>query len=383
MNALLPLWWEESVSRIRAMVIKEWIEFRRDKVTFATIIIVPLIQLILFGFAINTNPRHLPTAVFMEEASDVARSILSAIKNTAYFSFTKIVTSEKELDDAITSGEVLFGIQIPFGFERALRRGEAPALFLAADATDPVASEAALSAVQGIGPYALAYDRGLPLMQANQKPLFEIRTHARYNPTAVTQLNIVPGLLGTILTMTLLIYTALSVTRERERGTMECLLSMPLRPLEIMIGKIVPYIFVGAIQAVIIIFAGHFIFRVPIEGSLFLLAIFSILFITANLAIGYTFSTLAMTQMQAFQMTFMFFLPNILLSGFMFPFKGMPNWAQSLGELLPLTHYTRIVRGILLKGAGFDTLYSDAIKLFLGTCVATLIAVLRFKKTLD
>src|SRR5579883_3462292 len=374
--------WHESLGRIRAMVIKEWIEFRRDRVTFATIIVIPLIQLTLFGFAINTNPRHLPTAVFMEESSDVARSILAAIKNTAYFSFKKIVTSEKEFDRLITSGEVQFGIQIPFGFDRALRRGESPPFLVAADATDPVASDTALSVVQGIVPYALAYDRGLPVGQKNQ-PLFEVRSHARYNPTAVTQLNIVPGLLGTILTMTLLVFTALSVTRERERGTMEGLLSLPLRPLEIMIGKIVPYIFVGAIQAVIIISTGHFLFHVPIVGSLLLLASFSILFITANLAIGYTFSTLAMTQMQAFQMSFMFFLPNILLSGFMFPFRGMPDWAQTLGEMLPLTHYIRIVRGILLKGAGLDALYYDGIALFLGTCVAACIAVLRFKKTLD
>ena len=280
----------------------------------------------------------------------------------------------------LASGKVLFGVEIPRGFERAVRRGDRPALLVAADATDPVASGSALGALQQLAQTALQNERALP---ETSKPLFEIRQHARYNPAAVTSLNIVPGLVGTILTMTMLIFTALSVTREIERGTMESLLAMPITPLEIMLGKIIPYIIVGFVQATLIVGTGVLLFGVPILGSIALLAALSTLFIAANLSIGYTFSTIAQNQLQAVQMSMMFFLPNILLSGFMFPFAGMPVWAQWIGEALPLTHYIRIVRAIMLKGAGIADLRYDTVALAILMVIAMTIAVTRFRRTLD
>jgi ABC-2 type transport system permease protein len=362
------------------MLIKEFIQLKRDRVSFAMIIMIPLIQLILFGYAINTNPRNLPTAVLLQEQSDLGRTILRALENTRYFKITHQVHDEAEFDQLLASGTVLFAIEIPRGFERAVRRGDTPAILVAADATDPVASGSALSALNGIVTSALRYDRALPDSPA---PLFELRTHARYNPAGDTSLNIVPGLVGTILTMTMLIFTALSVTREVERGTLESLLSMPITPVEIMLGKIIPYILVGFIQASLIIGLGVGLFGVPVLGSLLLLALLSTLFITTNLSIGYTFSTLAQNQLQAMQMSLMFFLPNILLSGFMFPFAGMPVWAQWIGEALPLTHYLRIVRSIMLKGSALSDLHYDALALSGLMLFAMTIAVTRFRRTLD
>jgi ABC-2 type transport system permease protein len=344
------------------------------------IVMIPLVQLLLFGYAINSNPRHLPTAVLLQEQSDLARSILKALENTQYFKVTHQLRDKAEFDQVLASGTVLFAIEIPAGFERAVRRGERPALLVAADATDPVAAGSALGALNGVLRTALQHDRSVPDSEAAP---FEIRSHARYNPAGDTSLNIVPGLVGTILTMTMLIFTALSVTREIERGTMESLLSMPITPIEIMLGKIVPYIIVGFVQAALIIGMGIGLFGVPLIGNLGLLAMLSTLFITTNLAVGYTFSTLAQNQLQAMQMSMMFFLPNILLSGFMFPFAGMPTWAQWFGEALPLTHYLRIVRAIMLKGATLPDLRYDTITLAGLMLVAMAIAVTRFRRTLD
>jgi ABC-2 type transport system permease protein len=366
--------------RSYAMTVKEFIQLKRDRVSFAMIIMIPLVQLLLFGYAINTNPRHLPTAVLLQENSDVGRSILRALENTQYFKVTHVVRTEREFDRLLANGSVLFAIEIPANFERDLRRGDRPAILVASDATDPVASGSAIAALNGVLQTALRYDHGIP---ETVLPPFEFRTHARYNPAAETSLNIVPGLVGTILTMTMLIFTALSVTREIERGTMESLLSMPITPVEIMLGKIVPYILVGFIQASLILSIGILLFGVPLLGSLSLLAALSTLFITANLAIGYTFSTLAQNQLQAMQMSLMFFLPNILLSGFMFPFAGMPVWAQLIGEALPLTHYLRIVRSIMLKGAAFPDLYYDTAMLAGLMLFAMAVAVTRFRRTLD
>jgi ABC-2 type transport system permease protein len=348
-------WW-----RSYAMMVKEFIQLRRDRVSFAMIVMLPVMQLVLFGFAINTTPRNLPTAVLLQEDSDLARSVLKALENTAYFRFTREVHSVAEFDDLLQSGKVLFGVEIPRGFERAVRRGDKPALLVAADATDPVAAGSALGALGAIVQTALEHD-----LHTGDPPSmpFEIRAHARYNPAASSRLNIVPGLVGTILTMTMLIFTALSVTREIERGTMENLLSMPIKPVEVMFGKIVPYVMVGFIQATLIVGIGVLLFGVPILGSLFTLALLSTLFITTNLAIGYTFSTIVQNQLQAMQLSMMFFLPSILLSGFMFPFAGMPVWAQYIGEGLPLTHYVRIVRAIMLKGATLQNLQYDTIAL--------------------
>jgi ABC-2 type transport system permease protein len=334
----------------------------------------------LFGYAINTTPRNLPTAVLLQESSDVGRSILAAIQNTKYFKVTRQLRDEAELDEALKSGQVLFAVEIPANFERALRRGDDPALLVAADATDPVATGPAIAALSQIVNTALAKDRGLP---DTGQPLFEIRAHERYNPAASTPLNIVPGLLGTILTLTMLIFTALSVTRETERGTMESLLAMPITPFEIMLGKIAPYVLVGFLQAALILAAGVAMFGVPIIGSLTVLAALTTLFIATNLAWGYTFSTLAQNQLQAVQMSMMFFLPNMLLSGFIFPFLGMPRWAQYIGEFLPLTHFIRIVRAIMLKGATLSQLQFDTLALAGLMALAMAIAVTRFRRTLD
>jgi ABC-2 type transport system permease protein len=366
--------------RTAAMLIKEFIQLRRDRVSFAMIIMIPLVQLMLFGYAINTNPRHLPTAVLLQEESDIGRSILKALENTEYFAVTHRVSNEAEFDRLLASGAVLFAIEIPANFERAVRRGDRPALLVAADATDPVAAGSAMAALGQLVTTALRHDRDIP----DAGPAaFEIRTHARYNPAGTTALNIVPGLVGTILTMTMLIFTALSVTREIERGTMESLLAMPITPIEIMLGKIVPYIMVGFVQAGLIIGIGIGLFGIPVLGNLALLAVLSTLFITTNLSIGYTFSTLAQNQLQAMQMSMMFFLPNILLSGFMFPFAGMPGWAQWVGEALPLTHYLRIVRSIMLKGATLADLQFDTLALGGLMLIAMTIAVRRFRRTLD
>jgi ABC-2 type transport system permease protein len=368
-------WW-----RSYAMLVKEFIQLRRDRVSFAMIVMIPVMQLVLFGFAINTTPRNLPTAVLLQEDSDLGRSILKAMENTAYFRFTHEVQSVAEFDDLLQSGKVLFGVEIPRGFERAVRRGDHPALLVAADATDPVAAGSALGTLNGIVQTALAHD-----LRAGDPPstAFEIRAHSRYNPAASSRLNIVPGLVGTILTMTMLIFTALSVTREIERGTMESLLSMPIRPVEVMFGKIIPYVIVGFVQATLIIGIGVLLFGVPILGSVLTLALLTTLFITTNLSIGYTFSTIVQNQLQAIQLSMMFFLPSILLSGFMFPFAGMPKWAQYLGECLPLTHFVRIVRAIMLKGATIQNLQYDTIALIALMVLAMTIAVTRFRRTLD
>lgn len=366
--------------RSYAMLVKEFIQLRRDRVSFAMIVMLPVMQLLLFGYAINTTPHNLPSAVLLQEDSDLARSILKALENTAYFRFLYEVHDVEEFDNLLKSGKVLFGVEIPRGFERAVRRGDRPALLVAADATDPIAASAAIGSLGMVVQTALKHD--LYIGDPPEMP-FEIRAHARYNPAAASSLNIVPGLVGTILTMTMLIFTALSVTREVERGTMESLLSMPIKPVEVMFGKIIPYVLVGFLQAFLIIGIGIFLFGVPILGNLFLLALLSTLFITTNLSIGYTISTVVQNQLQAMQMSLMFFLPSILLSGFMFPFAGMPAWAQYVGECLPLTHYLRIVRAIMLKGATMQNLRFDALALAALMLLAMTIAVTRFRRTLD
>lgn len=368
--------------RFWAMTIKEFIQMTRDRITLATMVMIPVMQLFLFGFAINTTPHNLPTAVLMRENTDLGRSILAALKNTDFFDIRQVLTRAEDMDRVLESGSALFVVEIPEGFERAVRRGENPALLVAADATDPVAASSALGALSGIISTALERDRHVTIAEAT-KPPFTIVQHRRYNPAGSSTLNIVPGLLGTILTMTLLIFTALSVTRELERGTMENLLSMPIKPVEIMLGKIAPYVIIGLAQAIIIIAAGYFVFRVPILGSPLALAAVTALFVVSNLSIGYTFSTVATNQLQAVQMAMMYFLPNILLSGFMFPFAGMPNWGQWIGEALPLTHYIRVVRAIMLKGASIEVLAYDTLALVVLTTIAMTIAVKRFRRTLD
>jgi len=370
--------------RMWAMIVKEFVQMRRDRMTFATMLFVPVLQLTLFGFAINTDPKHMPTAVLVRDEGPLTRAVLQAMKNTDYFDFREQVRSSDELDRLVRSGTVQFAIEIPANFERDVRRGDRPAILVIADATDPVATGTAISAVQGVIDTALRRElRGpdAPVMKA-QSP-FEITLQRRYNPEGITQYNIVPGLLGVVLTMTMMMFTALAVTREIERGTMESLLSMPIKPVEIMIGKIAPFVLVGFVQMTIILCAAHYVFDVPILGSVPLLITLSTLFAASNLAVGYTFSTVAQNQLQAVQMTFFFFLPNFLLSGFAFPFRGMPHWAQWIGEVLPLTHFIRIVRGIMLKGNGFADMRLDVVALAIFMFVAMALALFRFRRTLD
>jgi ABC-2 type transport system permease protein len=373
-----------SLGRIYATFVKELLQLRRDRITFATMIFIPLFQLFLFGYAINTDPKHLPTAVLIQDESAFARSFLAAMRVSDYFDIRASAASEAELDHLILSGKVQFGVQIPAHFGRDLIRGERPAVLVIADASDPVAAGGAVSALQGLSSSVFSRELTGPVADLAPKPLpYELRIHRRYNPAGETRLNIVPGLMGTILTLTMLIFTALSVTREVERGTMESLLAMPIRPVEIMLGKIAPYLAIGGLQAMLILLAARLLFGVPVIGSLTLLVMLTLLFILANLSVGYTFSTVATSQLQAMQMSFFFFLPSILLSGFMFPFRGMPGWAQGIGEILPLTHYLRIVRGIMLKGAGIVDLQADVLALGAFTLTAMAIAVARFRQTLD
>jgi ABC-2 type transport system permease protein len=373
-----------SVPRLWAIVVKEFIQMRRDRVTFGMMIGVPLIQLVLFGYAINADPKRLPTAVLMADYGPQGRTVLHAIRNSGYFEFTRELTSEQEGRDVLARGDVQFVVNIPQGFTRELLRGERPAILIEADATDPAATSNAIGSLRMVLTRALQHDLKGPLaFLAGREDPIELRVHAQYNPEAITQYNIVPGLMGVVITMTMVMITGLAITRERERGTMENLLSMPTRPFEVMVGKIIPYILVGYVQLGLILLAARVLFDVPMHGNLGLLLLVAFLFITANLAMGITFSTLAENQLQAVQLSFFFFLPSLLLSGFMFPFRGMPQWAQAVGELLPLTHFLRVVRGILLKGNGLHEIALQLWQIALFAVVALAVGIKRYLQTLD
>ncbi len=373
-----------SLARFFAVVGKEFVQMRRDRVTFAMMIGIPILQMVLFGFAINSDPKHLPTAVLSADHSVFSRTLVAAMQNSDYFKIVRHLDSEAQAAETIARGEVQFVVAIPWDFSRRLLRGERPALLLTADATDPAATSNAVSAFRVLAEAALArdLDGSLSHLRREAAPLAVI-VHPRYNPEGITQYNVVPGLMGVVLTMTLVIITALAITRERERGTMENLLSTPVRPLEVMVGKIIPYVVVGYIQVAVILLAARYLFQVPLSGSLPLLLCASLPFIAANLGVGVTFSTLARNQLQAVQMAFFFFLPSILLSGFMFPFRGMPRWAQLVGEVLPLTHYLRIVRGILLKGNGLVEIAPELWPIGLFLLVSLGVGVSRYRGTLE
>jgi ABC-2 type transport system permease protein len=372
-----------SFRRLFAILMKEFIQMRRDRMTFALMIGVPVMQLLLFGFAINTDPRHLPTAVHIADDSIYARSIEAALKNSEYFDIVAVARTPQEAERMLDEGEVAFAITIPVNFARDLVRGESPQLLIQADASDPAASSIALATIADLGKSALKDDLIGPLASRGNKPAFTTVIHRRYNPEGITQYNIVPGLIAVILTMTMVMVTAMAMTREREKGTFENLLAMPASPFEVMIGKITPYVVVGYIQAGLILLGAYFVFNVPMIGSLTLLAGTAGLFIAANLALGFTFSTIAKNQLQAMQMTVFFLLPSILLSGFMFPFRGMPNWAQWAGEALPNTHFLRIVRGILLKGNGPAEIWPSVWPLLIFLFVVGSVALVRYRRTLD
>jgi ABC-2 type transport system permease protein len=373
-----------SLSRFWAIVVKEFIQMRRDRVTFGMMVGIPLIQLVLFGFAINADPKHLPTVVLLADYGPHGRTLLHAIRNSHYFEFVRSVATEQEAEEVLARGEAQFVVNIPQNFSRDVLRGERPAILVEADATDPAATSNAIGSLRLLVTTALQWDLVGPLAYlAGSDNLIDLRIHARYNPEAITQYNIVPGLMGVVLTMTMVMITGLAITRERERGTMENLLSMPTRPFEVMMGKVLPYILVGYIQVVLILLASHLLFSVPIYGNIPMLFVSALVFIVANLAMGITFSTLAQNQLQAVQLSFFFFLPSLLLSGFMFPFRGMPQWAQSIGEVLPLTHFLRIVRGIMLKGNGVEEVALQLWPIALFAVVVLTIGVKRYRQTLD
>ena len=377
-----------SWQRTAAVFIKELQQMLRDRLTFAMAVGVPVLQLVLFGYAINTDPKGLPTVLVMADAGPLARSLVAAVRNTGYFNISHNTASEREAEALIERGTVQFMLVIPPDFSRAVVRGEHPAVLVSVDATDPAASGNAIAALAQLPTLALARDLVGPLARlqaqsaASTAP-FELRIHRRYNPEGLTRYNIVPGLIGTILTMTMVMLTGLAMTRERERGTLENLLATPVRPVEVMVGKILPYVLIGYVQLGVIMAAAWLLFAVPMNGSFALLMGMIGVFMLANLGVGFTFSTLARNQLQALQMTFFFFLPSLLLSGFMFPFRGMPHWAQTLGEVLPLTHFLRIVRGILLKGNGLDALWPELWPMLIFLAAATALALARYRQTVD
>lgn len=371
-----------SFARVLAVFRKEWIQMRRDPATIGLTVALPLVQLFLFGFAINANPRHLPTGVLVAESSQYARTLTAALTNTGYFD-ARAFDSERQAEQALARGDVLFVLSIPPGFSRAVDRGERPSVLMDADATDPTAVAYATSAFTALNARVLSRDLR-PIMQTDPPdPPFRVVVHARYNPEQITALNIVPGLIGTILSFSTMVITTLAITRERETGTMENLLAMPVRPAEVMLGKIVPYVGLGYIQVFLILTVAVTVFAVPVRGSLSLLLLALGLFIACNLALGFAFSTIARTQMQAQQMAQFALLPSILLSGFLFPFQGMPPWARAIGEALPLTHIVRVCRGILLKGNGLPEIASELWPMALFALAVGTIAVRSYRETLD
>ena len=363
---------------------KEFIQMLRDKTTLGMIIGIPLMQLMMFGFAINTNPRSLPTAVVNSDNTVMSRRILASMENSTYFSFISPQSSEEEAHWLLKTGQVQFIVSFPNHFTRDLIRGLHPPLLLEADASDPAATSHAVSVFGDLAYRSLNEDLKGSLTLLNPRlPVYQPQVHTMYNPLAITAYNIVPGLLGVVLTMTMVVVTALIITRENERGTMETLLSTPLKPLEVMAGKLIPFVMVGFIQVLLILLMAKLLFSVPTQGSILLLLVFTLPFIAANLSVGLTFSTLASNQLQAVQSAMFFFLPSILLSGFMFPFRGMPQWAQWLGNILPLSHYLIIVRGILLKGNGIFEVWSQEVPIIVFTVVVLFIGFKRYRKTLD
>ncbi|NOV23230.1 ABC transporter permease [Cupriavidus necator] len=373
-----------SLQRWWSIVLKEFLQLRRDRVTFGMIVGLPIMQLLLFGFAINTDPRHLPTAVIAADQSEFTRSFIASMEQSTYFKLVGTLPDERAGREALMKGEVQFVLTIPPDFTRRLLRGERPALLVEADATDPGATGQAIAALAQL-PYRVAAQdlKGALAPLAGGKAPFEVQVQRLYNPEGITQYNIIPGLMGVILSMTMVMMTGLAMTRERERGTMENLLATPVRPIEVMTGKIVPYIFIGLIQSTIVLLAARWIFSVPFVGSVLAVYLAALLFIAANLTVGITLSSLAQNQLQAMQLTFFYFLPNILLSGFMFPFAGMPGWAQAIGNILPMTYFHRMVRGILLKGNGWVELWPNVWPMALFIVVVMAIAVRFYRRTLD
>jgi len=370
--------------RVLAVMAKEVKQLTRDRLTFAIMLLIPIMQLTLFGYAINFQPRRLPTAVLVEEDSRFARSIVAALRNSSYFAFTRQARTPAELDELVRRGEAQFAVTIPGDFTRRVARGDHAQVLVEADASDPSANSAAVAALAALPEQALAHDlTGALAPRSPAQPPFEVVIHNRFNPEAVTAFNIVPGLLGVILSITMVMMTALSVTREIERGTMESLLATPVEPIEVMVGKLAPYVLVGLVQTVVILVMAKLLFQVPMEGGWLGLGIGVALFIVGSLALGFLISTVARSQLQAMQMSVFYILPSILLSGFMFPFRGMPVWAQWIGQAIPVTHFLRVVRGSLLKGQALGDQWRELLALAAFVCIVTALSMVRYRRTLD
>jgi ABC-2 type transport system permease protein len=373
-----------SISRWWAIVWKELLQLKRDRLTLAMIILIPIMQLVLFGYAINTNPKHLPTAIVSADNSILVRSFIASMKTSSYFELNEKILTKAEAKQALERGKVLFVIHFPVDFTRSVLRGENPEVLLEADATDNTAIAGPTAVIKEMLNNVFQEDfRGVLSKFNNTTTPYKINIHLLYNPEQLTQYNIIPGLIGTILTFTLVMMTAIAITRERERGTMEQLLAMPVKSYEVITGKIVPYMIIGLVQATIIVVAARYIFNVPIFGGLFILYIVILLFIIGNIAIGVTFSSLAKNQMQSMQMTQMMLLPSIFLSGYIFPFAGMPLWAQYIGQVIPLTYFIRLTRAIMLKDSSFVNLWPNIWPLLLIDIIIVVIGVTSYRKTLD
>lgn len=373
-----------SLTRTWAIMAKEFVQLTRDRLTYAMILLLPILQLLLFGYAINDDPKNLPTAVLVQDHGAFSRSILTAMQNSGYFDVVTEARSQGELDRALERGEVQFAVIIPADFTRRVVRGDRAQLLVEADASDPSATSGAVAALASLPTQALVRELTGPLAgRTPGAPPFEVVVHRRYNPEAVTAYNIVPGLLGVILSMTLVMMTSLGMARERERGTMESLLATPVQPLEVMVGKLTPYVLVGLIQAVVILIMARLLFQVPMSGGWIALGAGLMLFIIGSLSLGFLISTVSKTQLQAMQMSVFYMLPSILLSGFMFPFRGMPDWAQAIGQAIPVTHFLRVVRGSLLKGVGLENAGPSLMALALFVLVIGALAMLRYRTTLD
>ena len=373
-----------SLRRLHALLRKEVIQMRRDRITFAMMLGIPLIQLLLFGFAINTDPKGLPAALVAPTQDRYTRAIVSALELTGYYRFTHPSASAAEAERLITRGRVSFVVTVPSDFGRRVERSDHPTILIEADATDPSVASGAISTLGTVAAEALLRERGLEAQAAvSAAEQLQVTVHRRYNPEGITQYNIVPGLLGVILQMTMVMMTSMALTREIERGTMENLLSMPATPLEIMLGKVLPYLGVGAVQVAVVLVAAKLIFDVPFVGALPLLLLGVFVFVASLVILGYLISTAARTQMQAMQLTFFFFLPSLLLSGFMFPYRGMPGWAQILGEIFPLTHFLRLIRAIMLKGADYAGIAQPMAALTVFVLIYAALALMRFRRTLD